>query len=194
MEINATKELLLLIAKGDEEAFKQLFDLYRARLYAYICKMIKSKEAAEEMVMDIFMKIWLGKDMIIKINNFDAFLFQVAYHKSIDFLRSAAKDLMLHDLLWEKIQLQEKTSADSHLLLQEYENKVREAIGLLSPQRKLVFNLRREEGLSHDQIANRLHLSKHTINNHIVEAKSFIRTYLIQNLDLAMLVLFFLWK
>lgn len=184
-----TKDLLLRISEGDENAFKTLFYLYKTRLYAYIFKITKSSEIAEELVTDVFMKIWLSRDLIPKINHFDAFLFRIAYHKAIDFLRQAARDPVLHDLLWEKIQLAEETSADSNLLKKEYEKKLREAIGLLSPRKKMIFRMSRMEGLSHDQIAEKLHLSKNTVNNHIVEAKQFILAYLRSNPDLVILIL-----
>lgn len=187
----ATRELLMQISKGDEDAFKSLFHLYQPRLYAYIFRMIKSREVAEEIVMDVFMKIWLGRALISKIENFDAFLFRIACNKSIDFLRVAAKDKVIHGMMWENLQIAENATAENELIRQEYESTLREAMALLSPQRRQVFHLSRIEGLSHEQIASRLHLSKHTINNHITEAKRFIRTYLIENLDLAILVLLF---
>ena len=72
--------------------------------------------------------------------------------------------------------------------MQEYETKLREAVSLLSPQRKKVYQLSREQDMTHDEIAAQLNLSKHTINNHIVEAQRFIRTYLSKNFDIAFVV------
>jgi RNA polymerase sigma factor (sigma-70 family) len=63
-----------------------------------------------------------------------------------------------------------------------------EAVSLLSPQRKKVYQLSREQDMTHDEIAAQLNLSKHTINNHIVEAQRFIRTYLSKNFDIAFVV------
>jgi RNA polymerase sigma factor (sigma-70 family) len=139
-------------------------------------------------VMDVFLKIWLGRDLITQIEKFDAFLFRVAHNKSIDFLRSVARDPKFKDLLWENIQLTNNVQSDSSILIQEYEAKLREAVSLLSPQRKKVYQLSRDQDMTHDQIAAQLNLSKHTINNHIVEAQRFIRTYLSKNFDIAFLV------
>lgn len=138
--------------------------------------------------MDVFMKLWLGRDIIPQIDNFDAFLFRVARNKSIDFLRSVAKDPEFADLLWEQIMVASNAGADSPLLVREFENKLREAISLLSPQRKKVYQLSREQEMTHDQIAYQLNLSKHTINNHIVEAQHFIRQFLSKNLDVAFML------
>jgi RNA polymerase sigma-70 factor (ECF subfamily) len=180
--------LLEQIAGRDELAFKTLFDAYRDRLYHYIHGMIKSKEVAEELVMDVFLKLWLGKDLVSQIENIDAFLFRVAYNKSIDFLRSAARDPRFRDLLWEEMQLAGGMNADQPMITREYEAKLREAVGLLTPQRRLVYTLSREKGLSHVDIARKLQLSKHTVSNHIVEAQKFIRSYLIRHMDVALVL------
>jgi RNA polymerase sigma-70 factor (ECF subfamily) len=139
--------------------------------------------------MDVFLKIWLGREIIPQIEKFDAFLFRVAHNKSIDFLRSVARDPQFKDLLWETIQMANNDEADSSILTREYETKLREAISLLSPQRKKVYQLSREQDLTHDQIASELNLSKHTINNHIVEAQRFIRNYLSKNYGPAFMML-----
>ena len=186
--LHSDLELLQLLAEGNEKAFKTLFDTYRNRLFYYISSFIKSEQVAEELVMDVFMKIWTGRELAAQINNFDAFLFRIAHNKSIDFLRSAAKDSRLKELLWEEIQVASGEQADTSLLIKEYEEKSREAISLLSPQRKKVYNLSREQDLAHDQIAEQLSISKATVNNHIVEARRFIRSYLSKNLDLTMIV------
>jgi len=182
------KELLARVSAGDEQAFRDLFDSYYGQLYHYIFGFIKSKQVAEELVMDVFLKIWLGRDIIPQIHNFNAFLFRVAHNKSIDFLRSVARDPKFQDLLWKNIQPANNVPADSSILVQEYEDKLREAVSLLPPQRKKVYQLSREQDMTHDQIAAQLNLSKHTINNHIVEAQRFIRTYLSKSFDIAFLI------
>ena len=192
--VHNDQEFLQLLAGGSEKAFKVLFDTYSKRLFYYISGFIKSEQVAEELVMDVFMKIWIGREMATQINNFDAFLFRIAHNKSIDFLRSAATDLRLKELLWDQIQVASAEKADDSVLVREYEEKLRDAITLLTPQQKKVYNLSREEALTHDQIAQKLNISKATVNNHIVEAQKFIRSYLSNNMDLAIILLVFAGK
>lgn len=177
------------VSQGDETAFKTLFDRYHTRLHQYLFNIIKSKEVAEELVMDVFLKIWLARDMLTEIENLDSFLFRVVYNKSIDFFRAAANNQQFTELLSERIQIPSQSYADAPLLMQEYETKLREAIDLLPPQRKKIFYLSREEGLSHAQIAEELGISKNTVANTIVEAKQFIKGYLAKNLDLVVLAM-----
>ncbi len=186
--LHIEKDLLTEVSKGSEKAFKSLFKAYYDQLNNYIFSITKSKQIAEELAMDVFLKIWLGRDIIPQIEKFDAFLFRVAHNKSIDFLRSVAKDPKFQDLLWDQIQMANNTQADSPVILHEYEAKLSEAVSLLSPQRKKVYQLSREQDMTHDQIAAQLKLSKNTVNNHIVEAQRFIRSYLAKNCDLAFLI------
>jgi RNA polymerase sigma-70 factor (ECF subfamily) len=186
------KELLARIAIGNEESFKILFNNYNERLFYYISTIVKSPQVAEEIVMDVFLKIWLGKEIIPQIEKFDSFLFRVAHNKSIDFLRSVAKDEQFKELLWKQMQFPGDEKADSCLIRKEFECKLREAISLLSVQRRKAYQLSREEDMNHEQIAQQLGLSKNTVNNHIVEAQRFIRSYLVKNLDIAYFLALFL--
>jgi len=179
------KELMQLLVDGSEKAFKILFDTYSDRLFNYISHFIKSNQIAEELVMDVFMKIWLGRELATQINNFDTFLFRIAHNKSIDFLRSVANDARLKELLWDQIQISSLELADDAMERKEFEEKLRTAINLLPPQQKKTYNFSREQNLTHDQIALELNISKATVNNHIVEAKKFIRIYLSKSFGLA---------
>lgn len=181
--------LLQQLSAGSQEAMKHLFNRYYDKLLKYIVVFTKSDQVAEELVMDVFMKIWLGRDMAIYIKNMDAFLFKIAKNKAIDFFRSAARNPGLERLLYDRIDMIASERSDAALLAQEYEEKIREAIDLLSPQRKKVYLISREEELSHDEIAERFGISRHTVNNHIVIAQQFIRRYLAKSMDIAFLAL-----
>ncbi|WP_349316620.1 RNA polymerase sigma-70 factor [Chitinophaga sp. MM2321] len=189
LQLNNEQLNLQAVAAGSEKAFKALFDQYRGRLFYYVSRFIKSEQVAEELVLDVFMKIWTGRELILQINNFDAFLFRIAHNKSIDFLRSAARDQRFHELLWEEIQVAATDQPDTMIMAREYEEKVRKAISLLSPQCKKVYSLSREQELTHDQIARQLNISRATVNNHIVLAQRFIRNHLAKEIDLAVLFL-----
>jgi RNA polymerase sigma-70 factor (ECF subfamily) len=183
------KLLLRQVARHDEKAFKALFEAYQSRLYHYIIGIVKSKETAEEMVIDVFLKIWQHREMLAGVERFDAFLFRIAFNQSVDFLRRAARDPKIKDILWQDIELAGGLSSDEPVLVKEYEVKLKEAIGLLSPQRQLIFRMSREKNFSHSAIAQKLQLSKYTVSNHISESLRFIRAYLANFLTI--LVLFF---
>lgn len=180
--------LLRELINGNEQAMKQLFHIYHGWLFYYISHFIKSERVAEELVMDVFMKIWTCRSTLAEIDHFDSFLFTIARNKSIDFLRSAAADRKLRALLWDEIQLASSEQADSPLLLKEYEEKVREAILQLPPQCKKAYSLSRERDLSHGEIAQELNISSATVNNHIVKAQRFVRDYVAKTMDLSVFI------
>jgi RNA polymerase sigma-70 factor (family 1) len=182
------KMLLRQVARHDEKAFKALFEAYQTRLYHYIIAIVKSKETAEEMVIDVFLKIWQQREMLEGVERFDALLFRIAFNRSIDFLRRAARDPKIKDVLWQDIQVSGGAAPDEPVLVKECEVKLREAIGLLSPRRQLIFRMSREKNFSHSDIAEKLQLSKYTVSNHISESLRFIRAYLAH-----FLTLLFIW-
>lgn len=170
---------LLKIKEGDESFFNLIFEKYRNRLFNYLYKVFKSKEVAEEVVLDVFVKLWHGREAITEIQNLEAFLYKVAYHKAIDFFRAAKRNPVVQQAVWEAItDATAPENAESQLLHKNTEALIREAIGLLSPQRKKVFELRNDEGLSYSEIASTMNLSANTVRNHLAASVKFIREYL----------------
>lgn len=173
------KELLHLIGHSDQKAFNALFEKYRGRLFAYLFKIIKSKETAEEIVLDVFLKIWVGRSILQEIDHFEAFIFRIARNKALDFLRMAQKSKLYQLELWQKMQeLSSADAADTQSILADTTLAIRDAISMLSPQRRKVFQLSREHDLTYEQIAERLQISTHTVRNHIAASLQFIRAHL----------------
>jgi RNA polymerase sigma-70 factor (ECF subfamily) len=173
-------ETLLLkeVAAGNEAAFKQLFEERRDKLFNYLVRITKSKEIAEEIIIDVFLKLWIGRELVHDIKNLDGFLHKVAYYKALDFLKKAGRSANLQQLIYREMQMVREKEADHRLLDHEYRQILHKAIRQLSPQRKLVFTLSRENGLSHDEIARQLKLSRQTVKNTITDALKFIRDFL----------------
>ncbi|MEO8172409.1 MAG: RNA polymerase sigma-70 factor, partial [Sediminibacterium sp.] len=172
-------ELVQLWQQGDEQAFNALFGRYRNRLFHYLVKVTKSKENAEEATLDVFVKIWKAKSILHEVNHFEAFLFRVVHNQAIDYLRRARTSKMLQQELWESMEdIAAWESADHKLLKADAEAALQEAVSQLSPQRQEVFRLSREEYLTYDDIAERMHISKNTVRNHLSAALQFIRGHL----------------
>jgi RNA polymerase sigma-70 factor (ECF subfamily) len=106
----------------------------------------------------------------------------------LNHLRKAAYDTRLLRELQE-LAMPQSNNVEERALVTEYDQLLRDALSRLSPQRRLVFQLSRDRGLNHEEIAQQLHLSRNTVKNHLVEALRFIRSYLGQHGSV--LVLFF---
>ncbi|MBO9153698.1 RNA polymerase sigma-70 factor [Chitinophaga sp. GCM10012297] len=182
-------ELIKQVTQDHEPAFNELFARYRNRLHAYLVKVCKSPETAEEIVLDIFVKIWNGRINMGKVENMEAFLFTVARNKALDFLRQVKKSRQKQEALWERMQGNTAGSADQRLLLENLESGIRDAAAGLSPQRKMVFLLSRDHHLTYEQIAEKLQLSSNTVRNHLSAALQVIRAHISPGLDLIVLVI-----
>ncbi|MCG2615245.1 sigma-70 family RNA polymerase sigma factor [Terrimonas sp. NA20] len=187
--------LLKKIAEGDEPSFRILFDRYHKKVFAHLFGITKSKEVAEELMMDIFVKLWAGRELILDIRDMDAFLKKVGYNKSMDFFRIAARNAKLQKAIEREMEQGTGIPADVRLHDLELKEILRNAARQLSPQRRLVFTLSREEGLTHDEIAQKLNLSRHTVKNHMIEAIKSIKKHLRANdVETYVLVAVFLTK
>lgn len=186
---------LLEIRKGNEFFFNLIFERYRNNLFNYLFKILKSKEVSEEIVLDVFLKLWEGRAIITEIQNFEAFIYKVAYNKAIDFFRAAKRSPSLQEAIWDVIsQAPSSEKADSELLVKNMNALINEAVNLLSPQRKLVFELRNKEGLSYSEIAEKLQLSTNTVRNHLNASTQFIKEYLERNNTLVLPFAYFFIK
>ncbi|HXS57455.1 MAG TPA: sigma-70 family RNA polymerase sigma factor [Hanamia sp.] len=183
--------LLNELAGGDELAFNKLFEIYRERIYNYLFKITKSSQISEEIVIDIFVKIWVGRELMSKIENLESFLHKIAYHKAIDFLRVTSRHARLKKVYIDRLVEEPEKLADDLIIDAEYRQILQKAIQQLPPQRKLIYTLSREDGLTHNQIANALNLSKNTVKNSMMAATRSIKEFLQDNKSSGVLSIFF---
>jgi len=173
------KRLLKQISKGDEKAFRALYDAYFNHLSAFVFKLCKSTETTEEIIQDVFVKLWVGRHSLSQMDSPEAYIFSMARNKTIDYLRRLVRNTHLMELLTE--QLTDSNGIEEQLNAKELWDLIEEALSGLSEQKKTIFRLSKEEGLSHDQIAEVMHLSKSTVKNHLSETLRHIRGHLQQH-------------
>jgi RNA polymerase sigma-70 factor (ECF subfamily) len=173
------KRLLKQLSKGDERAFRAIYDAYFDHLSAFVFKMCKSAEATEEIVQDIFLKLWINRQSLTEIGTPEAYIFSMARNRAIDHLRRLAKDTDLMSVLAEEL-LSGGNEIEDRLNAKDLRRLIEDALAPLSVQKKMIFHLSKEEGLSHDQIAEVMHLSKSTVKNHLSETLRHIREHLSQ--------------
>ncbi|MBS1601775.1 MAG: sigma-70 family RNA polymerase sigma factor [Bacteroidetes bacterium] len=177
MQKNDDSERILLrqVSEGHRPAFTVLYDRYWKKIYATSLHYLKSAEWAEDLVQDIFLKIWVKRLVLPEIENFESFLFIVARNEIVSAIRKRVADAPLRDGAEVPAAIE---PADNVLQLKQTEQLIEDAIAQLPPQQKLVFLLTRRGGLSHETIARRLGLNTRTVNNHASRALLHIRQYL----------------
>lgn len=177
-EWNDDALLMRRLAAGDEEAFNRLFERHRGKLYDYLVKVTRSAEISEEIVTDVFVKLWIGKELVPEIRQLDAFLHTVAYHKALDFLRTVSRKRRMHKAYLDSFQPEPEKGADELLIDAESLQLFKRAVQTLPPKRKLIYMMSREKGLTHEEIARTLNLSPNTVKNSIVTATRVIGEFL----------------
>jgi len=167
----------LLIVKGlinsDLNAFNALFKKYSSRLYYFALKYLHSESDAEEIVQEVFIKIWEKREGIIAEYSFRSYLFTIAYN---DIRKAIIKKIKEKNYLDNYLQNREE-AVDQNADETDYINvskKINELIEKLPPKRKEVFRKSRNEGLSYKAIATELNISEKTVENHIHEALKFL--------------------
>lgn len=182
------KELLLQIAGGDEFAFGNLFHAWRDKLYFFLLKITSSPETAEDLLQDVFVKLWVNRESLASIDNFSAYLYRVSQNHAINGLRRMSMEtLILSDLRREAVKGGQP--ADEVLLLKQMQEKLQQIINCLPPQQRAVYTLSREKGLKQDEIARHLDISISTVKNHMTQALRTIRHELGGSLALYCLIL-----
>lgn len=171
------RELLQQVAGGDTTAFRQLFDLYKIRLFSFVLQMTHSRVDAEEIVQDVFAKLWEGRANLTGVEYPGKYIYTIARNKTLNHLTKLARDRRLLQQLWVNVSQSDNTT-EAILQAQESQQLIREAISRLSLQWQTIFYLSREQGLNHEEIAARLGLSKSRVKNILVEILKHVRDYL----------------
>ncbi len=175
-----------------EHDFNAVLESYHVRIYAYVLAISKSAHVAEDIAQDIMIKLWLKKDELGEIRNLDGYVFVMAKNMTLNHLLKVSYNQKMTAELVRAVKVN-NSQTDSRVLLDDYNRLINEAANQLSPQRKLVFNLTREQDLSYDEIAVRLNVSKFTVKNHYLTAVGVIRAFLIKNGINPVIIFFILW-
>lgn len=173
------KELLLKVAGGDEMAFAELFHAYRDQVFSAAWKITGVRAAAEDVVQEVFMKVWLHRKTLVDVNNFGAWLHTIAKHHIFNQLRKVANE---HSVLKELLQTTTSDTSNLHQVhFHELQNLLHRAIAQLPAQQQRVYLLSREENLKYHEIAARLQIAPATVKTHMIEALRSIRENLLGN-------------
>ena len=174
--------------------FKDLFDQYKNRLYGYVLTIAKSHTAAEEITQEIFIKLWLSRDLLSTVTNLDGYIFTIARHRTFNYLRKATNDARFLAELKEHMEPIENSNVEELIIKKGYDKLLAEALDKLSPQRRQVYELSRHKGMNLEEIALHLGLSRNTVKNHLVDALGSIRKYFTEHdAGTLMLLLFMLY-
>lgn len=174
------KELLLQLQQDSEQAFEKLYMLYSARLFGNLLKLTKSETDAQEILQEVFIKIWDNRRQIDTEKSFRSYLFKIAENKVYDLFRKVARDKKREEQIIF-LSTSDYVYIEESLLNKETISILNKAIESLPPQRQQVFRLCKLEGKSYKEAGELLGISVSTISDHIVKATKTIRSYFGKN-------------
>lgn len=169
--------LLQQLSKGSRKAFMQLYDRYWKLIYQVVRKRTGFSELAQDVAQDVFIILWDRRETAGTITNFKAYLSTIARNLAFQKLQRLAQEI---EVTKEFIYRHGRTTIADHsmedqMLELQYNALVNEAIRELTPRQKQIYNLARNEHLSHEEIAERLHITRNAVKKHMSDALVFIR-------------------
>lgn len=171
------RELLLLIAEGDEKAFAELYNTYVPRLLPLVTGIVRSDAIADELIQETFLRLWIGRDKLTEIKEPAAWIFRIASNICYTHLRR----LILERRIVAKLAEAKDEEGGMQAQANELAGLIRRAVDEMPPQRKKIYLLSRESGMSINEIAQALKLSPNTVKNTLVSSLQGIRNFLEKN-------------
>lgn len=156
-------------------AFAALLKKYSNNLYSQALAYTKSSAVAQDIVQDVFLKVWENRSQLSEVDRFDNYLFIMTRNRIITVMRKKIAQPL--DSEMTELLSQTEPNAEQRLSLKQAEDMLEKGIKMLPPQRQQVFRLSRKEGLTYAEIAEQLGISTSTVKGHIVHALNFLRDH-----------------
>lgn len=163
--MSSDKQLIRAIKNGDTKSFSKLFEKYYDKYFSFACALLHDTDAAEDVLQNVFLKIWLGRERLDENRSIENYLLVSVRNEIFDWLRLKYNQVVVHEEDVEK----EDVSADieASLTWAETSDKMDAIIRKMPPQRQRIFLMSRYSNMSSKDIADSLDLSVRTVERHI---------------------------
>ena len=190
--LNDERTLVLRLIDGDEEAFCELYAAYKNRLIYFAMRFLKSRDYAEDVFQDAFTVIWQGRRFINPDTSFSSYLYTIVRNRILNQLRNLEKEENLRDyILSQAVDYSDDTR--QHILANDLRNLISSAMHQLTDRQREIFEMSREEQMSHREIAEALGISVNTVQEHISSSlrilRSYLKKYVVTYADLVLLLI-----
>ncbi len=171
----------------DIAEFEKLFKAQYSKLCSYANLFLNDPDAAEDVVQEVFFKLWKSRDEISINTTIKSYLFRAVRNGCMNVIdhisvREAYKVVNVEDIKYSEENPIDET------IVSELEQKIRETIDLLPSERRKIFIMSRFDGLKYREIADRLNISVKTVENQMYQALKFLRERLVDYLPLLLLI------
>lgn len=177
-----------LIEDNDLEAFEKIYQMHEKRLSHYAFQFTKSQFITEEIIQDVFFKLWIHRKSLKKDGNIKAYLYRMVRNRSLNYLRDAVQHEDLAEVL-KKDALRARDQTDHPVISMDLDNIMDSVLERLPERKRSIFQLSRQEGKSNTEIAKQLGVTIKTVENHIWEALIIIKKHMERHLYFSLAII-----
>ena len=189
IDLKYQEELVIQLKNGTESAFNEIYKAYSKPIWLRILRLVKDKDIADEILQEVFVKVWKNRQQLVPEKSFKAYIYTIAQNLVYNYFRkNHAENNLVNNLLLQNphhyLNIQQ--------LMEEAELRrfLENAVEQLSPQRKRAFTLCKLEGKSYEEAGKIMGVSVATINSHITWSLQFLKDYFLKNLKIILLIIF----
>jgi RNA polymerase sigma-70 factor (ECF subfamily) len=168
-------DLLVRLNQGDIYAYDLIYNHYCHKVYSFVIKIVKDVADAEDVLQEVFIKIWESRGKLDDHKSIDPFVFTLAYHSSIDLIRKKANSSKYCEYLKIAATAFFSENTSDAVEFGELQQLLEKLIARMPEQQRRVFLSHREQGLTYPEIAKKMGISKNTVENHMVKALKYLR-------------------
>ncbi len=179
------------IKYGDKDAYQELFERYAPKIYHFSLSYLKNEADAEELVQDVFLKVWEKREILDASQNVKAYIFKIAVNTIYDFIRRKNIESAFNDFAKVNFNKSSNDTWDT-VIFEEMQTNLNELVTQMPEQRRKIFRLSKMKGLTNEEIAQKLELSKRTVENQLYRAIVFLKEHL-NNKSMFALLFFYLF-
>lgn len=166
--------LLEQVSQDNEDAFRKVFDHYKAPFYAAAFKMTHAAALAEEIVQEVFVTLWMKRKLAAEAKNPERYIFTILHNCIYAHFRKLAQEKQLRAKVGHNME-ESENPVELLLLEKEHRAVIEKVISRLPPQQQLIYKLAKQEGISREEIARGLNISPNTVRNHLAAAVEHLR-------------------
>ena len=167
-------KILKELSKDNESSLEELFNYYYPRLYDFSKSFLKIEQGIDDILQEVFIRIWQNRKNIKDPTTFNSFIFTITRNLLLNELRSRLNHKNLKDEV-RRLSIAHEYAGFDHVQYKDLKYRISELIGELPDRQKEIFMLSRTEGCSHKEIANRLQITTKTVEYHISLAIKYLK-------------------
>ncbi len=176
LNVDTEKLLISALINGDKQAFDMVFVNYFPKIKSFVTAFCGDEDMAENIAQDLFMNLWIKREMLVKIENLKSYMFAIARNAAYHYLQNTLR--YSHTTSFDEHIKDESASAIDILYRDELEKMIQQEMEKMPEQRRRIFEMSRIEGLPNTDIAKKLDISKRTVETHISLALADLRKIL----------------